>query len=312
MLGVLGAMAALDRPHVDAFEIVRPGIDVDAELARWRADDPDGLRENFDADDLYGDVRDVLRRAARGRAPGDHRRQPAAAGAGGAARRWTLGVDADPDLRRARRRRSRRRRSSPPSSTPPASRPSAIAYVGDRLDNDVLPARRAGMRTVLLRPRAVGLPPRRAARRRARRRRRRTRSPSSPALLGAARRAATGGVERRRSSSSTARATRSTVSSRQRRPTICRPIGRPACSAAACVPARHGDRRARRHEVEHGGHVGGVVARRRPSGGIDGRSALAAGHGGHGHRRAQQGVVVGEDRRPGAATGRCGWISMRL
>jgi FMN phosphatase YigB (HAD superfamily) len=26
-----------------------------------------------------------------------------------------------------------------------------IAYVGDRLDNDVMPARRAGMRTVLLR-----------------------------------------------------------------------------------------------------------------------------------------------------------------
>jgi FMN phosphatase YigB (HAD superfamily) len=29
--------------------------------------------------------------------------------------------------------------------------PSEIAYVGDRLDNDVLPAREAGMRTVLLR-----------------------------------------------------------------------------------------------------------------------------------------------------------------
>ena len=30
-------------------------------------------------------------------------------------------------------------------------RRASIAYVGDRLDNDVLPARRAGMRTVLLR-----------------------------------------------------------------------------------------------------------------------------------------------------------------
>ena len=29
--------------------------------------------------------------------------------------------------------------------------PEEIVYVGDRLDNDVLPARRAGMRTVLLR-----------------------------------------------------------------------------------------------------------------------------------------------------------------
>ena len=57
MLGVLGAMAALDRPHMDAFHVLRPGLDVDAELRRWRADDPGGLRENFDADDLYGDVR---------------------------------------------------------------------------------------------------------------------------------------------------------------------------------------------------------------------------------------------------------------
>ena len=57
MLGVLGAMAAVDRPHMDAFHVLRPGIDVDVELSRWRADDPDGLRENFDAEDLYGDVR---------------------------------------------------------------------------------------------------------------------------------------------------------------------------------------------------------------------------------------------------------------
>ena len=48
MLGVLGGMAALDRPHLDAFRIVRPDIDVEAEQARWEVDDPDGLRTGFD------------------------------------------------------------------------------------------------------------------------------------------------------------------------------------------------------------------------------------------------------------------------
>ena len=89
MLGVLGAMAALDRPHIDAFDVLRPGIDVDAELARWRADDPDGLRENFDADDLYGDVRPCFATLRAARAQGDRRRQPAAAGPGRRSRRWT-------------------------------------------------------------------------------------------------------------------------------------------------------------------------------------------------------------------------------
>src|SRR5580765_1499449 len=51
MLGVLGAMAALDRPHIEAFGVLRPGFDVAAELDRWRLEDPDGLRENFDSDD---------------------------------------------------------------------------------------------------------------------------------------------------------------------------------------------------------------------------------------------------------------------
>src|SRR5262245_32625177 len=57
MLGVLGAMAAADRPQLDAFHVLRPGLDVEAEIARWRADDPEGLRENCARDDLYDDVR---------------------------------------------------------------------------------------------------------------------------------------------------------------------------------------------------------------------------------------------------------------
>jgi HAD superfamily hydrolase (TIGR01549 family) len=149
MLGVLGAMAVVDRPHRDAFEIVRPGLDLDAEIDRWRAEDPGGLREHFDADDLYPDVRAcfaALRAAGRGVVIAGN--QPPEALATLAA--MDLGVDAilisdvlgvhkpeahffDAVVEAAGVERHR------------------IVYVGDRLDNDVLPARAAGMRTVLLR-----------------------------------------------------------------------------------------------------------------------------------------------------------------
>ena len=62
MLGVLGGMAALDRPHLDAFRIVRPDVDVEAEQVRWEVDEPDGLRTGFDETDLYDDVRPCFRR----------------------------------------------------------------------------------------------------------------------------------------------------------------------------------------------------------------------------------------------------------
>jgi len=149
MLGVLGGMAALDRPLRDAFQIVSPGLDVDAELAHWQEDDPDGRRVNFDADDLYGDVRGcfaALRQA--GLAVIVAGNQPAQARI--ALERMNLGADeilisADLGVEK-------------PSAAFFAAvvaaagcAPGEIAYVGDRLDNDVLPARDAGMRTVLLR-----------------------------------------------------------------------------------------------------------------------------------------------------------------
>lgn len=59
-LGVLGGCAALDLSHREAFELLRPGLDFQAEAARWAQDDPDGLRTGFDADDLYPDVRPAL------------------------------------------------------------------------------------------------------------------------------------------------------------------------------------------------------------------------------------------------------------
>jgi HAD superfamily hydrolase (TIGR01549 family) len=149
MLGAIGAMAALDRPQADAFGIVRPGLDLDAEITAWAREEPDGLRENFDADDLYPDVRtcfDALR--AGGRRVIVAGNQPPQARA--ALEAMDLGADAiliSDELGVEKPAPAFFAAVAEAAGTPPAS----IAYVGDRLDNDVLPARRAGMRTVLLR-----------------------------------------------------------------------------------------------------------------------------------------------------------------
>ncbi|HCT81469.1 MAG TPA: haloacid dehalogenase [Micromonosporaceae bacterium] len=148
-LGVLGGMAALDRHHREAFETVRPGIDVEAEIRKWADEEPDGLRENFDADDLYPDVRESLT-ALRGMGltvvvAGN---QPPQAKA--ALEKMTLPVDAiftsaewgveKPD-------QAFYHKVAQVAGQPPER----ILYVGDRLDNDVLAAGQAGMRTALLR-----------------------------------------------------------------------------------------------------------------------------------------------------------------
>ncbi|MEO3812675.1 HAD family hydrolase [Sphaerisporangium sp. B11E5] len=149
MLGVLGGMAALDRSHREAFEVVRPGIDIGAEIEAWRHDDPDGLRENFDADDLYPDVRPGLASLR------DAGYQVIIAGnqpiqAYDALTAMNLPADAvytsagwtiskpHPDFFT---------KVAAAAGRPPAE----ILYVGDRLDNDILPAHQAGMRTALIR-----------------------------------------------------------------------------------------------------------------------------------------------------------------
>ncbi|MFC4586813.1 HAD family hydrolase [Sphaerisporangium corydalis] len=149
MLGVLGGMAALDRSHRDAFQVVRPGIDTDAEIERWRRDDPEGLRENFDGDDLYADVRPGLA------ALRDAGYQLIIAGnqppqAYDALVAMDLPVDAIHTS--AGWGLSKPQRAFFDKVAAVAGRePGEILYVGDRLDNDVLPARAAGMRTALLR-----------------------------------------------------------------------------------------------------------------------------------------------------------------
>jgi HAD superfamily hydrolase (TIGR01549 family) len=149
LLGLVGAMIVQGRPYHEAFELVRPGIDIDAEQAAWAADEPDSLRQNFDATDLYPDVRACLKTLR------DNGFKLVIAGnqppqAGDALRRMDLGVDGiytsaqwgvekpAPEFFDLVARACGVPREE-------------ICYVGDRLDNDVLAAARSGMRTVLLR-----------------------------------------------------------------------------------------------------------------------------------------------------------------
>ncbi|GGK90436.1 hypothetical protein Sme01_53390 [Sphaerisporangium melleum] len=149
MLGVLGGMAALDRSFPEAFQIVRPGLDPDAEIEAWRREDPTGLRENFDADDLYPDVRPGLAalRAAGLQVIIAGNQPPQAYDA-----LVAMDLPVDAVHTSAAWGVSKPHPDFFAKVVAVAGRePGEILYVGDRLDNDVLPARAAGLRTALLR-----------------------------------------------------------------------------------------------------------------------------------------------------------------
>ena len=193
-LGVLGGCAALGRSYADAFEIVQPGIDVDAQEAQWAHDEPSSLRSGFDIGDLYPDVIPALTALRRcgvrliiaGNQPPaaklaldamnlpvdaivnsaelgvekpsdaffDAVAQLAAdvlglkADAVGADAGEAVGADA---VGTADAHAHAHAQSAAPAR--PAGRldRASIAYIGDRVDNDVLPALRQGMVPILLR-----------------------------------------------------------------------------------------------------------------------------------------------------------------
>ncbi|GAA2203801.1 HAD family hydrolase [Nonomuraea monospora] len=149
LMGLLGGMAALDRPHGDAFRLVRPEFDLEAEDAAWERDDPGGLRNHFDADDLYPDVREALSAL---RVAGYQviiaGNQPSRAYDALVA----MELPADSVHTSEGWGVSKPEPGFFAKVAAVAGRePGEILYVGDRLDNDVLPAAAAGMRTALLR-----------------------------------------------------------------------------------------------------------------------------------------------------------------
>jgi FMN phosphatase YigB (HAD superfamily) len=144
--GVLGGVIERGEHHTRVFEIVRPGIDLARERAARRAA---GDFESFDARDLYPDALPCLQaiRAA-GYRIGLAGNQPERTE--GILEAMGLPVDVI-----ASSAGSGEQKPAPGFfarvAAAPGTAPERIAYGRDRLDNDVLPARAAGMAAVFLR-----------------------------------------------------------------------------------------------------------------------------------------------------------------
>lgn len=143
---VFGAVIARGLDYRETFQVLRPGFDLDVERRR-RAEA--GTPEWFGEEDLYPDVRPVLKELHDdGYWLGLAGNQTAVAGQ--LLRELNLPVDmvatsddwsvSKPDLGFFERLIA---------SVPNAA--DEILYVGDRLDNDIQPASRAGMKTALIR-----------------------------------------------------------------------------------------------------------------------------------------------------------------
>ncbi len=146
-LAVCGAVIAGGNPdHREPFRIFRPGLDLRAELAKREAA---GVGDRITVEDLYPDAVPCLRALHEaGYLVGVVGNQPARAEAAlsglglpvhllGTSASW--GVE-KPDPRFFER-----------IATELALPPADIAYVGDRLDNDVRPAAAAGMQAIFIR-----------------------------------------------------------------------------------------------------------------------------------------------------------------
>jgi len=146
LFGALGAVIERRSHHREVFQLVQPGFDLDAAI---RAREAAGWRYRFLPSDLYPDALPCMERLRRdGYRIGIAGNQPEAAEA--ALRE--AGVVADFI---ASSTRWRVEKPSPAffAHVVEAAGVEAgkIAYVGDRLDNDVLPAAAAGMTAVFIR-----------------------------------------------------------------------------------------------------------------------------------------------------------------
>ena len=136
---------ARDEHHRRVFEILRPGFDLKAERAKRAAA---GRPDTYDARDLYPDALPCLTELRRrGYHIGIAGNQPEATEA--ALR--TMGFEADVIASSAKWQVEKPSPDFFKKVAEAASRPpNEIAYVGDRLDNDVIPARAAGMFAIFL------------------------------------------------------------------------------------------------------------------------------------------------------------------
>jgi len=146
LAAALGAVIARGGDHREVFELFRPGIDVRAEARRLGLA---GRSDLLSLDDLYPDALGCLRAlAADGYRLGIAANQPAPAAA-------VLGEMAIDFELIATSSAWGVAKPSPVFFERIAAQlqlpPGAIAYVGDRLDNDVTPAKAAGMVAVFLR-----------------------------------------------------------------------------------------------------------------------------------------------------------------
>jgi FMN phosphatase YigB (HAD superfamily) len=145
-MGVLGAMIAQGRGHEDVFTTLCPGLDIEAERAA-RIDRGHDLA--FRREDLYSDAAETLQKLkSDGFIVGVAGNQPSGV------TDCLAGMGVDLDLVTT---------SSDLGVEKPDPRffsriakqlhlgPHFIAYVGDRVDNDVIPAKKAGMVAVFIR-----------------------------------------------------------------------------------------------------------------------------------------------------------------
>jgi HAD superfamily hydrolase (TIGR01549 family) len=146
-LAVCGAVIASGNPdHREPFRIFRPDLDLGEELRKREAA---GVGDRITADDLYPDAVDCLRQVhAAGYRVGVVGNQPARAEAALSALGLPIDLVASSDSWGVEKPDPRFfERIAIELGLPIAE----IAYVGDRLDNDVRPAAAAGMQAIFLR-----------------------------------------------------------------------------------------------------------------------------------------------------------------